>query len=344
MELFGKTYSAGELRQMVGTFDQLGGVRLGELADGNERGLRVADFYTANGLTFTVLLDRGMDIGAAAFQGSPLAAHFATSYGHPAYYEPQGLGWLRTFAGGLMTGAGMSWMGAATEDKGESLGLHGRMSHIPATHVSTGAGWDGDQYVIWVEGQVRETVLFGYNLLLKRRISTTLDGTSLKIDDVVTNDGFTPAEHMMLYHCNFGFPFVSPNSHVEVDASEIIPRDAIAEPGLDRCHQFETPTPGYSEQVFFHTVRPDSAGYAQAKLVNEALGLAAIVRYHAAELPVLTQWKMMGAGEYVCGLEPGSAIVTGRDKARALGQVITLQPGEQRQYVVELGVERLSRA
>ncbi|HML21018.1 MAG TPA: aldose 1-epimerase family protein [Aggregatilinea sp.] len=341
MDLFGKTYSADELRQMVGTLDQLGGVRLGELADGSERGVRVADFYTAKGLTFTALLDRGMDIGPAAFQGSPLAVHFATEYRHSAYYEPQGLGWLRSFAGGLMTGAGMAWMGAPTQDQGEDLGLHGRMSHIPATHVSTGAEWQGDQYVIWVEGQVRETVLFGYNLLLKRRISTTLDGTSLRIEDTVTNDGFTPADHMMLYHCNFGFPFVSPDSRVEVDASEIKPRDAIAEPGLDRCHQFETPVPGYSEQVFFHTVHPDSAGYAQAKLVNDALGLAAVVRYSVDTLPVLTQWKMMGAGEYVCGLEPGTAVVTGRDKARALGQVITLQPGEQRQYDVQIGVQRL---
>lgn len=341
MELFGKTYSAEELRQMVGTIDQIGGVRLGELADGNERGLRVADFYMASGLTFSVLLDRGMDIGPAAFQGAPLAAHFATAYGHPTYYEPQGTGWLRTFAGGLMTGAGMAWMGAATQDKGESLGLHGRLSHIPATHVSTGAGWQGDQYAIWVEGQVRETVLFGYNLLLKRRISTTLEGTSLRIEDEVTNEGFTPAEHMMLYHCNFGFPFVSPDSCVEVDADEIVPRDAVAEPGLDRCHQFETPQPGYQEQVFFHAVRPDNTGYAQAKLANEALGLAATVRYRAAELPILTQWKMMGAGEYVCGLEPGTAWVTGRDKARERGQVITLQPGEQRHYALEIGVERL---
>ena len=74
---------------------------------------------------------------------------------------------------------------------------------------------------------------------------------------------------------------------------------------------------------------------------SRAAGLAAAVRYRATELPVLTQWKMMGAGEYVCGLEPGTAIVTGRDKARELGQVITLQPGEQRQYLVEIGVERL---
>lgn len=341
MELFGKSYTAQELAQLTGTLDQLAGVRLGELADGSERGVRVADFYTAAGLAFTVLLDRGMDIGPASFKGVPLAVHFAAPYGHPAFYEPQGTGWLRTFAGGLMTGAGIAWMGAATVDRGEQLGLHGRVSHIPAHHVCSGAGWQDGEYVIWVEGQVRESVLFGYNLLLKRRISTTLNGTSLRIEDEVVNEGFSPAEHMMLYHCNFGFPFVSPDSRVDIQGAETTPRDAVAEPGLDRWSQFEQPQPGYQEQVFFHRIPPGADGFAQARLVNENLGMAAYVRYRVAELPILTHWKMMGAGEYVCGLEPGTAFVTGRDKAREAGQVTTLGPGEAVQYVVEIGVTAL---
>jgi len=151
------------------------------------------------------------------------------------------------------------------------------------------------------------------------------------------NDGFTPAEHMMLYHCNFGFPVVSPDSVLELDA-ETFPRDAIAEAGLSRHRRFDPPTPGYAEQAFFHRVKADAAGYAQAQITNPKIGLGVYVRYRQAELPCLIQWKMMGAGEYVCGLEPATSWVTGRAQARQDGLLRVLAPGERVQYDVEIGV------
>ncbi|MBN1679239.1 MAG: aldose 1-epimerase family protein [Anaerolineae bacterium] len=338
MKLFGKSYAPDELKRLTGKLDQLAGVRLGELVEGNERGLRVADVFNAAGLNFTVLLDRGMDIGAASFQGVPLALNAPSTTAHPSFYEPDGLGWLRTFGGGLMVGCGLSWYGPPLDDNGQHLGLHGRLSHIPARRVSTGAAWQNDDYMVWVEGQVSEALWFNYHLVLTRRISTSLTASSLRIEDEVTNAGYTPAEHMMLYHCNFGFPFVSPDSMVEIDAAETAPRDAAAEKGVERWRQFDPPTPGFAEQVFYHTPQADDQGYAQARLVNPALGMAAYVRYRQAELPCLTQWKMMGAGTYVCGLEPGSAQVNGRLAARKDGQLRVLEPGESVSYAVEIGV------
>jgi hypothetical protein len=62
------------------------------------------------------------------------------------------------------------------------------------------------------------------------------------------------------------------------------------------------------------------------------------VRYRLAELPRFIQWKMVGVGTYVTGLEPANCLVEGRDKDRARGILQFLEPGEQREYVVELGV------
>ena len=56
------------------------------------------------------------------------------------------------------------------------------------------------------------------------------------------------------------------------------------------------PQAPYPEQVFFHRPHVNSAGMAQGALVNRALNFGAYVRYRAAELPHLWQWKMMGAG------------------------------------------------
>jgi hypothetical protein len=65
--LFGRSWTRQELTRYTGSMDQLGGVRLGVLDDGKGRGIRTAQFETGSGLTFTVLLDRGMDIGSTRF-------------------------------------------------------------------------------------------------------------------------------------------------------------------------------------------------------------------------------------------------------------------------------------
>ena len=340
--LFGRSLSREELLQRVGDMRQVAGVRLAELADGPERGVRVADVYTGSGFSFTVLLDRGMDIGAATYNGRALAWQAQPGTPAPSFYEPQGLGWLRTFHGGLVATCGLTQVGAPCEDQGEALGLHGRIGHIPARHVYADAGWDGDEYVIWVQGKMRETVIFGEDLLLTRRISARMGESRLFIEDTVENIGHLPTPHMMLYHCNFGWPLIDEGTELIVPSTTVTPRDAVAEPGLDQHHRFETPQPGYAEQVFFHNARADADGYVTAVLANRTLddgrGFGAYIRYRQAELPQLIEWKQMGAGTYVVGVEPANCLVMGRAAERERGTLVILEPGEKREYRVEIGV------
>jgi hypothetical protein len=222
-------------------------------------------------------------------------------------------------------------------DEGESLGLHGRISHTPAEKISVTEEWRGDNYILEIKGSVRQAVLFGENLLLTRTITTTLSANSLTIHDVVRNEGFRATPHMILYHCNLGFPVVSPDSELLIEESDVHPRDAAARKGLGHERKFETPQPNYAEQVFFHEPRVGADGFAQAAIVNRALNFGAYVRYRARELPYLAQWKMMGAGDYVCALEPANYWETPRHKLRAEGRLKMLAPGEEIEYSLELG-------
>jgi len=54
-----------ELARRVGTMKQLAGIRTSVLDDGKARGIRIADIDNGSGFRFTILLDRGMDIGEA---------------------------------------------------------------------------------------------------------------------------------------------------------------------------------------------------------------------------------------------------------------------------------------
>jgi len=336
-KLFNHSYSPDELRRLTGTLDQIAGIRMIEYADGKARGLRAADVYTGSGFRFTVWLDRAMDNGPAEYAGKPLA-WLHPALGTPAQYEPAGGNWLRTFGGGLMTTSGLTHIGAPDQEGNESFGTHGRVSHLPVQALSVHCGWKGETYELVLEGQVRQSVLFGENLLLVRRISTALGASSLRIEDRLVNEGYQPVNPMLLYHCNFGFPVVSPETELVVDDLDVRPRDPAAAAGLGGQNTFQAPDPAYAEQVFFHQVRPDQSGYATARLINHAIGFGAFVRYRTAELPILVQWKMMGAGAYVVGLEPSTNPLAPRQVLRQGGLLKTLAPGEELSFSVEIGI------
>jgi hypothetical protein len=340
--LFGRSFTRAELAERGGDICQFAGVRLGELGDGFERGVRVADVRTGTGFDFTVLADRGLDIGAAHFRGAPLAWRSPAAFSHPAFFEPEGLGWLRGFGGGLLTTCGLTYFGAPTVDQGQSLGLHGRASSLAAENLACGADWDGDECDLWVGGRMREARLFGENLVLRRRLSARMGQSRLVIEDSVTNEGHDSTPHMILYHCNLGYPVLSEDSELLIDDEQVSARDEVCGAGLPSHRRFQAPTPGYSEQVFQHVPKRDREGYARAALVNRAfecgIGLGVYLRWRAAELPWMIQWKMMGQGAYVSGLEPSTNWTSGRAAERAAGRLRFLEPGETRRYHLEIGV------
>jgi Domain of unknown function (DUF4432) len=337
-KLFGREWTRAELLAQVGDLSQVAGVRLIELNDGVERGVRAADVRTGGGLEFTVLLDRGMDIGAASYKGLPLTWISPAGFAHPAHFEPEGLGWLRTFGGGLVTGCGLTYLGAPGDDDGEALGLHGRLSVLPARHVGSGQEWDLDECSFWVDGELRQARLFGENLALTRRIETWLGQNRLTIRDTVENLGDTSTPLMVLYHINLGFPMLDSGCRLEAPVHNVRPRDKVAEPGISEWMRFQGPTTGYQEQVFIHDLPADGDGWASIRLINPALRLWFQVRFRKESLPNLVQWKQMGQGAYVLGLEPANCGVEGRAKDRQRGTLEFLEPDESREFEVEIAV------
>lgn len=338
--LYNRHYTPLELRQFA-DLSQLAGIRLVEYQEGKTRGLRVAQVYTGSGLRFEVLLDRALDIGAVEHSGRAISWTYP-ALGAPQYFDPHTYGWVRTFGGGLVTTCGLDFFGQPENDDGQELGLHGRIAHTPAEQVAVTTEWHadaalGDDYVLEISGRARQAAIFGENLVLTRRISTKLGANSFSMRDTITNHGFRAAPHMILYHVNFGFPVVSPDSEVLLDEEAVRPRDARAEKGFGQQNHFENPARDYPEQVFFHKPRADAQGYARGSIVNRALNFGAYVKWKLDGLPYLGQWKLMQAGEYVCALEPANYWETSRAKLREQGSLRMLQPGESVEYELEFG-------
>jgi hypothetical protein len=344
MQLFGNQFSRRELLRRVGRLEQVAGVRLVTLGDGSERGVRVLEFRTGTGFAFDVLIDRAFDIGRCEHAGRSLAWTSATGFTGPWYYEPHGLGFLRSFGGGLLTTCGLDHALFMAEDTAEQYhyppkrtevyGLHGRVSNRPARLTGYGERWEGDDCVLFAEGEVLQASVFGEQLLLRRRVETRLGESRLEIHDDVVNVGHDPTPHMLLYHVNLGWPVVDDQSELLVPATATEPR---GDHPVEGYRHLDPPARGFVEQVFEHELAAEADGRVPVGIVNRMLGLGAYEVFWLDQLPHHFVWRMLGEGTYVVGIEPSTNRVAGRLDARERGELIELGPGESRSYDLELG-------
>jgi hypothetical protein len=340
MRIHGRTFTRRELEGYTGNMEQVGGTHHVVLTAGRAQGVRAIEFDTGAGLCFTAVPDRGLDIAHCTYRGVNMIYLTPNGITSPAFYEPEGFGWLRTFFGGLLTTCGLTYFGNPGRDGEEELGLHGRYSTSPAERVCDRSRWEGDRFVLEVTGEIGEGILFGEKIWLERSIRTALGEKYLTVRDRVYNRGFSTSPFCMLYHINTGFPLLDRGSELILSSTYIEPYDDNARGGLDDVLRAGSPQHNFQGQDFLHTMAADEGGFALAALVNRALGggLGLYLRFRTHSLPFLNQWKMLGEGDYVFGIEPVNTIILNRAALRRSGRLPFLEPGETADMEVEIGI------
>jgi hypothetical protein len=194
---------------------QVGGIETSVLDNGPERGTRIAWINTGTGLRYKVVIDRAMDIVDAFYNHHSLAWISHAGITSPQPFSGRSLGWLRTFAGGLLTTCGLSHIGGPESDAYSERGLHGLISNTPA-HIESIIQPDPvrGKMDMSITGTMKETQVFGPSLELKRTISGRVGQPLIRIRDEVINRGNTAAPHMLLYHLNFGWPLVDEGTEI----------------------------------------------------------------------------------------------------------------------------------
>ena len=341
IQLYGEELTKKELLNRVGDMSQIADIRLFEFTNGNERGVRAAEFYTGGGLEFTVLLDRGMDIDDAKFKGVPISWQTPTGPVSPAFHDWRGVQLLRQFAGSLVMGCGPCNAGLPGEDQGEELGLHGRLSNIPAKDVSVKKEWQGNDYVMSVEGSMFQGGLFLDSLRVTRRIEARMGQSHLVLNDGIENIGTQTSPFCMIYHCQIGWPILSPESRVYMKHTEKHPW-SLGEVDMDHWDTFLPPTPGYAEQLIYITAEADETGMANAAVINpnfnDGRGFGVYFRWTAETMPYLILWKLLGEKGYVVGMEIANTFSEGRAFNREKGTLRFLAPDERAETILEIGL------
>jgi len=319
----------------VGNVAQVGGIETAVLDNGISRGMRIAWINTGAGLRFKVLLDRAMDIADAAYNQHNLAWLNHAGFTPPQPMSDKGLDWLRTFGGGLVNTCGLSHVGGPEKDAFGERGVHGNISNIPAEIVSIiQPDPENGNMNMSITGIIRESKIFGPALELRRTISATLGLPGFRIHDEISNRGNTPAPHMILYHCNFGWPLADKGSQL-IWKGKMVTRGGNDFPNgeaFKTCPDTLINHSGNGEEVAIVDIQATENGECICGIHNPALELAVAIQFNKQELPWMTNWQHWGKGEYVTGLEPGSHPPIGQSKARENETLIFIAPGNRIQY------------
>jgi hypothetical protein len=344
--LFGEDLSPLDLARRSGSLAAFGGVRLMELADGLERGIRVLEFRTGTGLRFTVLIDRAFDICEVEYKGQSIGWHGPSGIRHPGLHEHDaegGFSWGRSFSGFLVT-CGLDHILGPEEVPADTYnypgvqtkrhGLHGRISTIPAKLTGYGERWEGDRCILWAEGQVRQATTFGEQLTLFRRIEVDLGSNVIRLSDRVQNTGFLPTPHMFFYHINIGTPLLAEGARYLAPISDVVWAAHAARYTAQGVGYQTAPAPldGFAEQVWQHETAANAAGEVPVALINDRLALGIEITTRKDQLPCLYEWQHFQAGAYAFGIEPSTHHVLGDLSARERGEMIWLQGLESRSY------------
>jgi len=305
MRVFKTEIARSELLRRVGNLAQVGSVELLSHEQGYARGSRFLDFRTGSGFRFSVNVDRGMDPGYAEFNGASLAWLPPKIFPAPSFWENDDHAWVRFILGGLCNTAGLVTIGnpqtvdvshfkfhSRHEDR---YGTHDRVAILPASQFNYGERWEGERCFLWAEGTVRQEIVYGENLLLRRRYEAEVGTSSFTLRDVVRNDGFYSTPHQLLYHFNIGYPVVDEGAELLASvAGEVGGSIFDEEKGQsERYRTFTAPERGFFAEGYEIPMATGRDGWVSAAVVNRGFkgldgGLGVALRYNPNSLPVIS--------------------------------------------------------
>ncbi|MBN2137299.1 MAG: aldose 1-epimerase family protein [Sedimentisphaerales bacterium] len=332
-------------KNKVTNHEQIGGIETSVLDNGPAKGTRIAWVNTGSGLRYKVALDRGADIVDAFYNQHSLAWLSHGGLTAPRPDANAGIEWLWSFPGGLLITCGLAHVGGPEADEFGERGLHGRISNLPARLESViqpdlAAG----RLDMSITAVVKQSRVFGPNLELRRTISGVVGEPTVRIRDIVTNLGNTAAPHMILYHCNFGWPLVD-------EGADIVYNGKCTSRGLDmdnavfnskrnfkKCSGPIDSHRAGGEGCGYIDVKPDKKSFCTVGISNRRLGLGLAMKYSKKQLPCLANWQHFGPGEYVTALEPGTNPPIGQAAARKQRKLIHIAPGKSKTYDIEMTI------
>ncbi len=298
----------------ISNFAQVASLRRYTLTEGRARGVEVLDCDNGN-LRVLLNLSKALDVMQLYHKGQNMS--FLSKNG----LDDRDIGFLRRFEGGMLYTCGLDSVGGR-----DGYELHGTIHTTPAELVRAECGEDG----IIVEAILRDTALFGKNLVLRRKVTSAIGSETFTVEDTLCNEGYAPEDYCLLYHVNLGYPMLDKDAYVEAEELSCEPRTPWAGQNMADRHRMTDAVAGQEETCYFLKLKKP-----EVSLVNEKIGKKFTVSYSPDTLPSFVEWKSMASGDYALGLEPCTTELDDRFTYRRI------DAGERISFRVSLTVSEL---
>lgn len=300
--------------ERVSNFLQVGSLRRYTLTEGAGKGLDIIDCDNGN-LRFLINVSKACDIMQVYHQGQNVS--FISKNGFSAKTE----GFIKRFEGGMLYTCGLDSAGNR-----EGYPMHGTIHNMPAEIIRA----DCDENGITVESIVRDTELFGKNLVFKRKIFSKIGGDSIKICDTLTNEGYKDEPYCLLYHINLGYPMLDEGAKIIATIDGYTPRNEWAKKNESNMFVIQSPEKNREECCYYLKMnKPEVA------VVNEKIGKKFTLNYSQNTLPCFVEWKSMASGDYALGLEPTTTELDETFNYK------TIKSGEEIKFSAEIKIETI---
>ena len=298
----------------ISNFGQVASIRRYILTEGREKGLDIIDCDNGK-IRFLLNVSKACDIMQLYHEGQNIS--FISKNG----FTKRETCFLNRFEGGMLYTCGLDSVGGR-----DGYELHGTFHNIPAEIIHAECNENG----IVVEAIIRDTALFGKNLVMKRKIYSDIGGDSVTLEDTLVNEGFKDEEYCLLYHINVGYPMLDDGAKVVADVESYTPRTPFAKENERTMYEMSASIPNQEETCYFLKLRKP-----EVSLMNERAGKKFTISYSGDTLPCFVEWKSMASGDYALGLEPCTTELDDRFTYQ------TIKPNEQIQFFARISITKI---
>lgn len=271
------------MNEKISNLSQLAYVRRYMLADGNEAGLKIVEVNNGK-LRFLLNESKALDLPQLWHEGTNIS--FVSKNG----FTVRELSFVRRFEGGMLYTCGLDSVGGR-----DGYELHGTLHNTPVRITRCECG---EERII-VQAEIRDSALFGKNLVFRRTVTTGIGSDTVELNDELCNEGYRDEEYCLLYHVNLGYPMLDEGCSLEADILSATPRTPYAEHKKSEMKAITAPIPNQEEMCYFLNLKK-----TQISLHNPKLGKTFTLSYSGDTLPHFVEWKSMASGDYALGLEP----------------------------------------
>lgn len=267
----------------ISNFKQVASIHRYTFTQGREKDLDVLDCNNGK-IRFLLNVSKACDIMQLYHEGQNMS--FVSKNG----FTKREIPFLSRFEGGMLYTCGLDSVGGR-----DGYELHGTLHNIPAEIIRAECNEKG----IVVEAIIRDTALFGKNLLLKRKICTAIESDNVTLEDTLINEGYKAEEYCILYHINIGYPMLDDGAKIIADVESYKPRTEWAKQNESTMYEMDAPVANQEETCYFLKLNKP-----EISLINEKIAKKFTISYSGDTLPHFVEWKSMSSGDYALGLEP----------------------------------------